>query len=256
MPNCPKCGTEVDVGQKTCMWCGEALSGAPTPVAAPSKPVPAAAAQPRSSSPSSQMVVNSGAGIPTSEDARSLAKRGDLEGALMLFHRILEAHPNDQEGLFGIGGVYFKRGDFKKAAESWFRLKALNPSYPNIEGWLAKVQEKLPSSQNIASPPASESYAAAPPRPSRPPSSQRITPPSREEDEDWRRQSVRVGSDIDLDKLVVEPPVKAQEPEKREPDEMLDDISKWMGGTVPAWVAPAGWGLVLLYAAVVVMVYF
>ncbi len=237
MPNCPKCGAEVDVGQKMCAWCGVELSGgAPQAPATPPTsraPTPARAQPPPSSH------------GPTVEDARSLAKAGDLEGALTVFRAVVESSPQDQEALFGIGGVYFKKGDPRRAAEAWLKLKTLNPAYPNIDGWLAQVQTRPSSSPHIPSPEPTPYPAPSPPRPAR-------REASREpgEEDDWRRQAVRVDR-------TDAPPVPKPEPKPVPAPESAaaDDVSRWMGGKLPGWVVPVGWVLIALYLLIIFAIY-
>ena len=178
---------------------------------------------------------------PSTEDARQLAKRGDMEGALRLFREILEKDPNDQEALYGIGGVHYKKGDYKRAAEAWLRLKVLNPSYPNIDQWVAEVQKYLtPSGLSVAAPssaaPQEPAPAYAPP------------PPPSAAHEDWQRQSVRVE---EIDERAFEEPL----PEERKAT-AEEEKEEWEMGAPQPWTVKAGWVAVLLYLALIAGFYF
>ncbi|MCG3197916.1 MAG: tetratricopeptide repeat protein [Candidatus Omnitrophica bacterium] len=253
MPNCPKCGAEVDVGQKMCAWCGVELAGAGSPAPAPPpSPAPVApqSATPFPTPPRSRTPFPTHG--PTVEDARNLAKAGDYDGALTVFRAVVESNPNDQEALFGIGGVYFKKGDHRRASEAWLQLKTLNPNYPNIDGWLSQLQTRPPSSQQIQAPPPPSFPTPSPARPSGTPSRsfRREDLGGTVEEDDWRRQAVRVER-TEVPRAPKPEPKPAPVPDTEAPQ----DISKWMGGKVAGWVVPVGWVLIALYLLVVYALY-
>jgi tetratricopeptide (TPR) repeat protein len=207
---------------------------------------------------------------PSSEDARLLAKRNDLDGALHLYSLVLQKNPNDQEALFGVGGIHFKRGEYRKASEAWLTLKALNPSYPRIEEWVAQVEKRL------APPPPPPVPRPSPEPPPQSPAVQPKTPPRVEvlqsytaplpvpdlsemdgtEDEDWQRQAVRI-DEINEDALKSPlpeppPPDQREEPKAKKwefQDEPLDEAP-------PRWTLSVGWIVVWVYAALVWRIYF
>jgi hypothetical protein len=175
----------------------------------------------------------------------------------MVFRAILETNGTDQEALFGMGGVYFKKGDRKRAAEAWLNLKVLNPSYPNIEGWLSQVQPKSDSSQQLIPPPPPRQAPTAAPPPTQRPAPRAWGESDQEglsDEEDWRKQAVRVDrTDLPLS----EAPAPAETPPPSDVDTKgEDDLGKWMGGKVPVWVVPTGWALVLVYVGVIALIYF
>jgi hypothetical protein len=169
----------------------------------------------------------------------------------MLFRTILDTDANDQEALFGMGGVHFKKGDARRAAEAWLKLKVLNPAYPNIEGWIAQAQQKLPSSPQISAPRHPPSSVEIP-LPPRRPSYEDSEFGHGEEEDDWRRQPVRVTK---VDAPRIESP-KPLPPSKGTETGNEDDESKWMGGRIPTWMIPAGWVLMLIYLGVIGLLYF
>ncbi|MCA9430420.1 MAG: hypothetical protein KC940_07930 [Candidatus Omnitrophica bacterium] len=241
MPNCKNCGAEVDIDQKTCAWCGaeNPASGgkpaAPQPKPKPPQPSPPA---PQPSASGSEMRTHKGTG-PSIEDARNLAQRGDLDGALSLFHRIHETQPNNQEALFGIGGIHFKKNEPKKAIESWLKLKVLNPNYPNLENWIQQAKQKLPPAPEKPSPRPTHS----------------ASPSSLNVEEDWRQQSVKVTDpQVDTPHRAPKPAAKPKQ-EKTQIDEILEEDDD--GSIKPrSWVIPMGWGLLTVYLLVIWILYF
>ncbi len=225
MPNCKKCGAEVDPDQKTCAWCGEE-----NPLKGGKPAAPAAT----TSSSGSELRVHKGTG-PSVEDARKLAQMGDMSGALSLFTRILEAQPSNEEALFGIGGVHFKIGDSKKAIEQWLKLKVINPQYPNLENWIQQAKQKLP-----------------PPVPKKEPH----PPVSTEPEEDWQRQSVRVTEEMQQEALAKAAESPPPSPSQVEPE--IEEILEEDDGIVrpKSWVIPLGWGLIVLYIGLIWLFYF
>jgi tetratricopeptide (TPR) repeat protein len=255
MPNCPKCGQEVDPDQRLCAWCGEELK----------KPI--GAKIPAGGAPAESPAKPKG---PTSEDARTLAKRGDLTGAIRLFNQVLENNPHDQEALFGIGGIHFKKAEYKKAAESWLRLKVMNPAYPKIDSWIQQAQKHLtPSTQHLQVPPSGPGQAA--PGASKAPSSPSVSPPkpapvapppSREpsrtpsslsddfaEEDSWRSQAVRVDK---IDEAALEKELPKPKPAAK--DEIVG-VGRDRNA-IQSWVATLGWILVPLYAIAIWLIYF
>ena len=244
MPNCPHCNAEVDVGQKICAWCGEEVSAAPkakTPAPAPAPPKPPTVAFPAPSAPVAERPSHG----PSAAAARELAKRGDLEGALRLYREILSIDPNDSEALFGTGGIHFKRAEHKKAIESWLKLKVLNPSYPNLDQWVANAKKNLATS-GPSSPP--------PPSPAQRPKAPTPLPSPQGPVEDWQRQSVRVDH-IDEEVLKEPLPTPKSKARKTQP-EPVEEAEDFPNGAPPAWVAKAGWGLAILYIVMIWGIYF
>ena len=208
---------------------------------------------------------------PSAEDARILAKRNDLEGALHLYNLVLQKNPKDQEALFGVGGIHFKRRAYKKAAESWLKLKDLNPSYPKIESWIAQVEKHLAPPPPPAAPPSPSPAPPAESSPDRPKMSpgkevpQSYTAPlpvpdlpeaEDNEDEDWQRQAVRI-DEIDEDALRTPLPDPVASEEKEEPK-----AKKWEfqdepeDAAPPPWTLSVGWIAVWLYVALIWRIYF
>ena len=57
----------------------------------------------------------------------------DFDGALSEFKKILQVEPGRPQALFNIGVAYLHgKNDPKSALESWERLVALNPNYPQV----------------------------------------------------------------------------------------------------------------------------
>lgn len=243
MPNCKNCGAEVDLDQKTCAWCGTenpAGGGAPpqrlkpAPIPAPPPPRPQA---PSAASTGSEMRIHKGSG-PSIEDARKLAQIGDMTGALSLFNRILETQPSHTEALFGLGGVYFKQGEHRKAIEQWLKLKVIDPNYPNLENWIGQAKQKLPPS---------------PPR--KPASSLDVSTEAPAPDEDWRRQSVKISEEEQERALAAAArPQPRVEAEPEPPEAILEEDD----GVVRAkpWVIPVGWGMIVVYVGLIWLLYF
>jgi len=251
LPNCPHCNAEVDVDQKVCAWCGEPVRAASRPKALPSGPTHQP--PPRVSAPvsaPSQPTPTTAKKGPSAVDARELAKRGDLDGAQRLYREILSNHPNDPEALFGTGGIHFKRGEHKKAVETWLKLKVLNPSYPNLDQWIANAKKNL-SPSGLSTPPS------PPPRPQTPSTSQRVPIPptsSRAPEEDWQRQSVRIDH-LDEEALKEPPPAPKFKKEKGK-TEPVEEEDESLDNAPPDWLAQAGWGLVVLYIALIWGIYY
>lgn len=275
-PKCPACGAEVEIGQKMCAWCGADLPliapapAAPTPVERTSH---SATEQPVPNARPSRVTVNGNRGvasgtIPTIDEARNLARSGDLDGALTMFERVLDNDSTNAEALFGIGGVHFKRGDRRKAAEAWLKLKRINPVYPHIDSWLSQVSDALPSAKPQPAPPPAPrprpstvspepeaSPSAFPRRPTQP----HPRPPldhgldSHDGDDDWTRQSVRVDT---TRREEVEPePVLDQQVNKSVPP-TAEPIPQFKPNPVPIWVTLISWVLVVGYAVLFVGIYF
>lgn len=252
MPNCPHCNAEVDVGQKICAWCGESVSAAPKPKApAAAPPKPPQPQPPPPVSQSSQPTPVAPRKGPSASDARSLAKRGDLEGALRLYREILSNSPNDPEALFGTGGIHFKEGEHKRAIEVWLKLKVLDPNYPNLDQWIANAKKNL-SPSGLSAP-----QSTSPPRQKSPSSPERVppsAPPPREPEEDWQKQSVRIDH-IDEEVLKEPPPPPKPKKETRQPEPMVEEDEN-LDTAPPDWLAKAGWGLALLYIALIWGIYY
>lgn len=255
MSNCPKCGAEVEIGQKMCAWCGTDLP-ASAPAPAPTRVQSAAPRQgvePVSASESQD--------IPSIDAARTLAKTGDLSGAEDIFKAILAENPQDQESLFGLGGIHFKRGSKTQAAELWRRLKILNPAYPHIDSWLNQVVEKVNPPAASPEPPVESRQEAPLPRPlpqfpqkpfqpkqrTRRPG----TTPSQldlpEGDDDWTKQSIRV---VALDEPETEEPVPVPEVKQRNASSIPPPEK------IAAWTKAVSWISMLIFAAAVIAAYF
>jgi hypothetical protein len=245
-PKCPNCGAEVDIGQKMCAWCGADL-----PKVAPPPPTHAGRTDRNGPSPSTGSVLSI-------EEARNLARSGNLEGALSAFEEILTKDSHHQEALFGMGGVHFKKGDKRKAAEAWLKLRRINPAYPHIDSWVSQVQDAIPQPTQAAPRQPQAQPVTLSPTPA-PPStySRRATQPPRldvdhgmkshEGDDDWTKQSVR----IDTSKAsAVKEVVSEPSPQRYEP------VPEFKPNPIPIWVTPLSWILVIGYAVLFVGVYF
>ena len=259
-PKCPNCGAEVDIGQKMCAWCGADLPKTPLPSASQSSSSNdpgSSTTSPRTGRPTPPGSVHS-AGVTSIEEARKLARSGNLDGALITFEYILSKEPHHQEALFGLGGVHFKKGDKPKAAETWLKLKRINPDYPHIDTWVSQVQEVAAPPQ--ASPPKS-TPRPIPPTPPQPAPSTFPSRPTRhlepetahvegthEGDDDWTKQSIRV--DVAQRDTMAEPVIDEPTPHNSEP------IPEYRPNRIPIWVTPLSWILVIGYAVLFVGVYF
>lgn len=255
-PKCPNCGAEVDIGQKMCAWCGFDLPKVPP--ANTSQPATTADSGPKTSPSRADQPVSKGpvstTGFSSIEEARKLARSGNLDGALMTFEYILSKEPYHQEALFGLGGVHFKKGDKRKAAEAWRKLQDINPDYPHIDSWVAQVQD-APVTPPVSPAPKPQSPPAAPPAFSRRPAQR---PPHdidsdhetriHSGDDDWTRQSVRV--DVAQREAVEEQVIEEPAPRRSEP------IPAFKPNPIPIWVTPLSWILVIGYAVLFVGVYF
>lgn len=255
MSNCPKCGAEVETGQKMCAWCGTDLpKAAPTP--APGRVSPSA--QPQHGEETS---ISEAQSTVTIDTARTLAKAGDLAGAEKAFKTLLADNPQEQEALFGLGGIHFKRGNKSLAAELWLRLKKLNPAYPHIDSWLDQVVEKTVPPP--VSTPSIEAREEAPPsRPAQQPLQHSFQPKQRtrrpdsspsqidapEGDDDWRNQSVRV---MALDEPEAEEPAPTVSEVKAKPTSSIPQAER-----IAVWTRVVSWLCIVLFGAGVALVYF
>ncbi len=267
---CPKCGAEVDADQKMCAWCGTDLpkmAPPPQPKPLPQAAGPSVGAHSAHTPHLSRQNGNGGSPatrVSSVEEARTLARSGDLEGALAAFEEILNTDPHHQEALFGLGGVHFKKGDKRKAAEIWLKLRRVNPAYPHIDSWISQVQDAIapPIQTSPSSPPSRPATTPLPTQASSPTAfPRRPTQPRRrdemnlavethEGDDDWTKQSVRV--DVTKQKEVVVEPATIEEPTppRNEP------IPEFRPNPIPVWVTPLSWILVMGYAVLFVWSYF
>jgi len=255
MPSCWKCGSEIDATQEYCAWCGEKqkTAEAQPKFRPPSGPPPSSTPTPFSSG---------ATGTAAIDTARRAAQAGDLDRSLILFQDLLTANPSDQEALFGMGGVHFKKGEFAKAAEAWMRLKVFNPDYPNIDDWITKARDKAASAPATPRAPATptlppsapqqgwQGHSAPPPPPD---FSKPGTPPppsgASRGGEDWQKSMVRV----DKTEPPPEPPPPPK-PKKKPPKPEME-----AGPPVdplPTWLVPTGWALMVVYAVAVYVIYF
>jgi protein O-mannosyl-transferase len=55
-------------------------------------------------------------------------EKGDVEGALMEFRRVVQTHPKDADGYFNLGLALMKKGEVDEAAEQYRKALALRPN--------------------------------------------------------------------------------------------------------------------------------
>jgi tetratricopeptide (TPR) repeat protein len=237
MPHCWKCGAEVDGDQKICAWCGEEQKNVSQPASPPQRPKNIQPPPPEE-------------GI---EEARKAAQAGHLDKATQIFQSMLNADSNDQGALFGLGGVHFKRNDYRKAVECWLKLKIINPDYPNLENWIAQAQSKFKSLTPVPKTgPPTTSMHDLPTKRTTPPSKPAgfYGPPSKGK-EDWQSGIVRIKETEIEKKLTAHQPSPQLVVHTVEPDlKTLDTVNP-----VPFWLPLLGWISLVIMSILVVLLY-
>ena len=66
-------------------------------------------------------------------------KNNDREQALTYYARAAEINPSEAEAYYCIGGVWFAKGDAKKAREFWKRTLQYNPEHKDAKMWLERI---------------------------------------------------------------------------------------------------------------------
>ena len=91
--------------------------------------------------------------VSTEEDdlltqAGALADNGDLEGAALLYERVLEEKPDDNQARIGLGRIRLAEGDFDTVKDLAAMVKQGTPQYDQAQALLTQIEFCLTCEQN------------------------------------------------------------------------------------------------------------
>lgn len=67
--------------------------------------------------------------------------RGNIDASIRLLEKSISINPNDPQAIFNLSGAYGRKQQFNKAMELVQKVEKLNPDFPGLQPWKARIQQ-------------------------------------------------------------------------------------------------------------------